>query len=171
MHILGRFQIEYLMKLRAEVTLDPSHQGISSSHAHVVCELAEDLLKGSTRYIAGIVNLGGVHWITVLIDGPQKRIWIGDSLIDHHLGRCLNAPKYAGVISTLQWWIQRSSEHIGLAYTGFECDSLKINPKWIQAPVGCSHITLWRMPCRLADAFAACTVNCWSLASTCDSDS
>jgi hypothetical protein len=72
MWFLGRFQIEYLMKLRAEVTLDPSHQGISSSCACVVRELAGDLLKGSTRYIAGIVNLGGVHWISVLIDSLQS---------------------------------------------------------------------------------------------------
>jgi hypothetical protein len=125
MHFLESYQVQYLAKLEDKALSNKSYCYISSPGTRLgIRELGERLLNGNTRYIAGIANLGGVHWVAFVIDGCQKTIWIGDSLKS---GNSLLSSKYSGLISSLRWWIKQLSDCLGLPSTYFECKELKIN--------------------------------------------
>lgn len=89
--------------------------------------MGEDLLCGNMRYIAGVANLRGVHWISFLIDGLKWQILIGDSLIRQGTNRLLKSGKYDNRISTLHLWIKEAAGPKGLKLPPFECEALPIN--------------------------------------------
>jgi hypothetical protein len=126
---LGRYQIMHIEGLQRAFAKNPLDGGIASKRATVVRQMGEDLLRGNTRYFGGIVNLDRVHWISFLIDGQQQCILIGDSLVDPNRSGLPVAKKYPGILSTLRWWIEQTSNLLGLTGTRFECQELEVNPQ------------------------------------------
>jgi hypothetical protein len=89
--------------------------------------MGEDLLCGNTQYIAGVANIGGVHWISFLVDGRKQQILIGDSLTGQGANGPLKFEKYDNLLSTLRLWIKEVAAPKGLELPSFECKALPIN--------------------------------------------
>ena len=85
--------------------------------------MGENLLRGQTQYLVGIVNLNDVHWVSFVIDFPNKRILIGDSLHEWPF----ESGNYVNFLSVLNWWIKQTADVLGLECTEFGCGALEVN--------------------------------------------
>jgi hypothetical protein len=70
-----------------------------------LCQRGDDLAIGDKRYLTTIANQDGVHWVAIILDFDQQRLFHGDPF-----GTRISA-EYRTIID---WWTQH---HVGVCFT------------------------------------------------------